>query len=99
MSGHTPATHIFSLTRVCKLRCELLRMLSSEHPLLRVEVRPVSLDEKETFCPTYFVRRTPTMPCAVQPTQRKKIEEISLHLAQLEIALANEVAKVTLRKK
>lgn len=99
MSGYTPATHIFSLTRVCKLRCELLRMLSPRHALLRVELRVVSINEKEIFCPTYFVRSTPIMPCAVQPTQQKKMEEISLHLAQLELALANEVAKVTLRKK
>lgn len=99
MSGHTPATHIFSLARVCKLRRELLRFLSPRHVLLAVEVRPVSMKERETFCPIYFVRKTPIMPCAEQPTQRRKMEEISLYLAQLKLALANEVAKVTLRKK
>ena len=96
---HALPTHIFSLIKVCTVRCALLDMLAPRHELLKRELKRVSLDEKEIFCPTFQPRSSPTMPHPQQPTQLKKLEEITLYLAQVELALANEVAKRTLMKK
>ena len=66
---------------------------------LKEELKKVSIKDREKFCPLYFVRRSPIMPCAQQPTQLKKREELCLHLAQVELAIIKHAAKTKLAKK
>ena len=99
MFGENISDQISSLIKICEKRRELLRMLSPRNKLLKEELKKVNIKDREKFCPLYFVRRSPIMPCAQQPTQLKKREELCLHLAQVELAIIKHAAKTKLAKK
>lgn len=92
-------TKLVSFIKTCKERRDFLTALNSRHRVLSVQMQEEGFLSTETLTEGFMQTFVPNLQKRAEPTDRQKRVALTTYLADIEIAIAHEVAKVTLASK